>query len=171
MLLRRLVAMAAVIAAVASLSGCEKHYFKSRGAITSSGGELAAWTRQVQGCSPDPLDGLPVGQSITLFTFYWDNPVERDLLHVKKVTPPNNLLERLEIKRQGSGIQGTLETAKIKPDTVLDSTDCSTIRATTRPGRPVIQGGRPTVDGTLDLDCQVAGSHLTASVKFSGCEY
>ncbi len=153
------------------LGGCERHFFKSQGVITSDGGELAAWSRPVQGCSPDPLDGMPPDKSSTVFTFYWDNPVERDVLNMKRIIPPRNLLERLEITRQPNGLQATMKTAKLPNDTVLDSSDCSTLKATTARGKPVIAGGRPSVDGTLDLDCRVGGSHLTASVQFTGCEY
>lgn len=153
------------------LGGCEKHYFRSDGTISSSGGELAAWKRPLQGCSPDPLDGLPVGSSSTLFTLYWDNPVERDVLHVRRVKPPQNLLEELEILRDNKGLRGVMKTAKLTSDPVLDASDCTTFKATTKPGPPVIEGGRSTVEGTLELDCRVAGSHVTAAVRFTGCEY
>ncbi len=169
---RRALGLAALlICAAGLLAGCERRFFRSDGVISSDGGALAAWSRPFQGCSPDPLDGLPPEKSSTVFTFYWDNPVERDVLHMRRLTPPRNLLERLEITRKPGGFRGVMKTAKIQPDIVLDSSDCSTFKATTSKGKPVIAGGRPTVDGTLDLDCRVAGSHLTASVRFTGCEY
>jgi len=152
-------------------AGCERHFFRSQGFVTSDGGQLAAWSRPVQGCSPDPLDGLPPGKSSTVFTFYWDNPVERDVLKMQRLTPSSNLPERLEITRQPNGLQATIKTAKLPNDTVLDASNCSILKATTSVGNPVIAGGRPTIDGSLDLDCRVAGSHVTASVQFTGCEY
>ena len=160
-----------LVATVLFLGGCERHYFQSKGAIASSGGDLAHWSRPLQGCSPDPIDGRPIGQSSTLFTLYWDNPVERDVLHVRRIRPPNNLLEQLEVSRQNGHLLGLMKTARLDQDVVLDASDCSTFKVTTTSDRPVIAGGRPTIDGTLDLDCQVAGSHVTAAVTFSGCEY
>ena len=152
------------------LSGCEEHFFKPQGVVSSDGGELFAWSRPVQGCSPDPLDGQPVGKSATLFTLYWDNPVSREEKE-RHNPPPENKLQRLEISKGSNGVQGLLSTTLIHPDIVLDASVCSTLKATTTPGKPVIAGGRPTVDGTVDLDCRVVGSHLTASVRFTGCEY
>ncbi len=172
MSLPRLLTQTALLLSVALLlAGCERHFFKSEGVITSDGGALAAWSRPVQGCSPDPLDGLPPRQSSTLFTFYWDNPVERDVLHMKRILPPSNLLERLEVTRQPDGLRATMKTAKLPNDIVLNSANCTVLKATKVPGKPVIADGRPTVDGSLDLDCRAAGSHVTASVRFTGCEY
>ncbi len=153
------------------LAGCERHFLKSEGVITSDGGALAAWSRPVQGCSPDPLDGLPPERSSTLFTFYWDNPVERDTLNMKRIIPPRNLLERLEVTRERDGLQATMKTAKLPNDTVFNSSNCTVLKATKGPGKPVIAGGRPTVDGMFEMDCRAAGSHVTASVRFTGCEY
>ena len=164
------VVWALLLGSLCVVTGCERHYFKATGALTSDGGRLFAWTRPVQGCSPDPLDGLPPNKSSTLFTLYWDNPVDRDK-EVRHNAPPENLLQRLEVFRTRDGLAGSLRTTLIAPDTVLDSSVCSTFHATTSPGDPVIAGGRPTLSGTLDLDCRVDDSHLTAHVRFSGCEY
>ncbi len=153
------------------LAGCEHHFFQSQGVLTSEGGALTAWSRAVQGCSPDPTDGLPVGKSSTVFTLYWDNPVEYDLLSRKPLPPKPNQLQQLEVYRTAEGLTGRLRMTRSAPDTLLEPRVCSRFDATTSPDHPVIPGGRPTVDGTLELDCRVAGSHLTASVRFSGCEY
>jgi hypothetical protein len=161
---------ASLTGVVVVLCGCEQHFFKSQGVVSSDGGQLFAWSRPVQGCSPDPLDGQPVGKSATLFTLYWDNPIDRDA-PVRHNAAPENKLQRLEISRGPDGLTGSLKTTLIDPDTVLDSKVCTTFKATTTRGKPVIAGGRPTVNGTLDLDCHVADSHLTASVRFTGCEY
>ncbi len=153
------------------LAGCVQRFFKSQGSLTSDGGTLSAWSRPVQGCSPDPTDGLPVGRSVTLFTLYWDNPVERDLLTMKLHPPKENQLQQLEIQRSGDGFTGLLKRTRIEPSTLLDASVCSTFKVTTSPGKPEIAGGRPTVDGSLDLDCRVQGSHVTAAIRFTGCEY
>ncbi len=163
----------ALAGAACLLTGCERHFFKSQGVVSSDGGQLFRWSRPVQGCSPDPADGEPVGKSATVFTLYWDNPVSREE-KARHNPPPENKLQRLEISRSpGNAGQfvGSLKTTLIASPTVLDEKVCTTLKATTTPGKPVIAGGRPTVDGRLDLDCRVAGSHLTASVRFTGCEY
>lgn len=162
---------ALLLSGAALLAGCERHFFQSSGSVASDGGALAAWSRPVQGCSPDPLDGLSATSTATLFTLYWDNPVDRDYFIKHPPRPKPNQLQQLEVSRTPTGLTGLLKTTKIEPGTVLDSIVCSTFKATASPGKPVIVGGRPTVDGTLALDCRVAGSHLTASVRFTGCEF
>jgi hypothetical protein len=153
------------------LTGCERRFFHSHGALTSDGGQLAAWSRPVQGCSADPLDGLPQGKTSTLFTLYWGNSVDRDLIKKRNPPPRTNQPQNLIVRRGANGPEGLLKTTKRESGTMLDATVCSAFEATTTAGHPVIAGGRPTVDGTLNLNCRVAGSHLTASVTFSGCEY
>lgn len=168
-----LIRITALVCVVVCMGGCERQYFRSHGVVSSDGGQLAAWSRPVQGCSPDPLDGQPVGKSATLFTLYWDNPRKRPDKgkHRPVRLPEPNQLQQLEISRDANGVTGLLRTSLINSDAVLDARSCSKLQATTAPGKPALQGGRPTVNGTLELDCHVADSHLTGSVRFSGCEY
>ncbi len=169
--MKRTLALAASLAcAVSLLSGCEERFFKAQGVVASDGGQLSSWSRPVQGCSPDPLDGQPVGKSATLFTLYWDNPEHRRD-EPKRKLPPGNQLKSIQIARLPDGLAGSVKTTLLDSDVELNGKVCSTLQATTTPGKPVIAGGKPTVDGTLDLDCRVADSHLTASVRFTGCEY
>ncbi len=167
---RALAGSLSLLCAATLLVGCEHHFFRSHGVVASDGGEIGAWSRPVQGCSPDPLDGLPTGKSATLFTLYWDNPVDRE--RPRRHHPSaENQLRSIELMQTPHGLAGVLKTNFGDQDVPLDQNVCSTFQATARPGKPILPGGRPTVSGTLDLDCHVAGSHLTAAVRFTGCEY
>ena len=167
----RLVAAAALAAVLWPLTGCEHHFFRVEGTIASEGGALGTWRSTPKGCSRDPVDGLPEDQSSTMAAFLWDDTLARDPRYQTHSPGASDFPGRLEISRTSSGFAGTLETQKPVGSTSLDATVCSTLQLTSRDGKPIIKGGKPTLEGTLTLDCRVSGSHLTGELRFSGCEY
>jgi hypothetical protein len=123
------------------------------------------------GCSRDPQDGLPEGQSSTIAAFLWDDKLSRDPRYQRHSAGAPNIPGRLEISHAGSGFAGVFESQKPPASTPLDDTVCSTLQMTTYEGKPIIKGGKPTLEGTLRMDCKVAGSHLSGELHFSGCEF
>lgn len=165
-------------ATVASLSftlllsgGCERHFFRAHGKLASEGGSFGDWASTPQGCSRDPSDGRPDGESATVASFFWENPAARDAkLRENFGRDAPDAPFRLDMLRDGGGFAGRLQTVKT-PGTLLDRTNCVAVRLEGRDQAAAYQAGRPTLSGVLTLDCRVRGSHITAQIQFDHCEY
>ncbi len=161
---------AALLLALLGLTGCS-HYFHATGTLASDGGEIGTFRSTPEGCSRDPADGLPASMSSTVLTFLWEDPAVRDirLRDNHRQAAPNAPL-RLEISRQGGAYVLTLNAVK-SVGTRLDGNTCTTLRVDTQEGPPSVAEGRPTLGGTVQLECGVAGSHIMADIRFERCEY
>ncbi len=78
---------------------------------------------------------------------------------------------RLELSRTPNGPAASLETVRTTLPAVLDQSTCRTLHLETSEGPPVIEGGRPSLRGAVELDCRVNDSHIYGKVRFSGCEF
>ncbi len=155
---------------VLSLTGCYRSVFVAHGTVASNGGALGQWNSQPQGCSRDPQDNLPIGQTSSLFTLLWEDPASHDPAREQHRGIARDGPMRLDIARVGPGFTATLNTVKTR-GTVLDSSTCSLFRADTQQHKPDIREGKPTLAGHLQMDCQTQASHITANVTFTRCEY
>jgi len=162
--------LAGMAVLLSSAMGCEHHFFRTEGAIASDGGPLGSWESAPLGCIRSPAAGPRAGRSATIATFLWDDKFGRDVFYQTHSPGATNFPARLEIAQTASGLTGILETQKPVTSTPLNATVCGTLRMTTHDGKPVIKGGKPTLEGTLTLDCRVEGSHLSGELRFSGCE-
>jgi len=163
---------------VASLSllllatGCRPDHFTEHGNLRSQGNFRNTWLWHPQGCTRDPFDGLPVGQSRSIATLLWANPGLRN----SKLSNPNHSPDaplRLEMQApegQPDEVVATLHSVD-QGGILLDKTSCSTLTLHTQENPPNHAGGRPTLSGELQLDCRTDESHLTATIKFDRCEY
>ncbi len=156
--------------ALLGAAGCEPHFFDVQGTIASDGGELLTWRTAPQGCSRDPADGEPPASTATVATFLWEGPMNEDRPAQQKGRATPGPL-RLEIARSGAGFAGHLTTTSNPKGATLDGSDCKTFSLETHPGPPEFSGGKPTLSGTLALDCTTNGSHVTANLRFSGCTF
>jgi hypothetical protein len=152
-------------------AGCEHHYFQAHGALNSDGGTLGRWHEVPEGCSLAPVDGLPVGQSSTLATLVWLDPLAKDPSRERHRAAAANVPLRLTMLRAGNATVADLTMMHSDQPIRLDSRVCSSMSVSTKPGKPEFPGARPTLDGSLQLQCQVDDSHLEANLHFSGCEF
>ena len=70
--------IALLTVAVLAATGCQSGFFSERGTMASDGPYPNTWKWHPQGCTRDPFDGLPVGQSKSIVTLLWANPGLRD---------------------------------------------------------------------------------------------
>ena len=152
-----------------TLPGCGS-YFTASGKIASSGGDLGTWRESPEGCSRDPFDGLPAGESSTILTFLWNDPGVRDPLRdLHRSTAPNFPM-RLEVARAPTGYTLKLDTVKTKA-TEFDSRTCTSFVVETQEAAPDIREGKPTLAGSVRFSCPANGGTLTADVRFKRCDY
>ena len=153
-------------------SGCNRHRTRVLGFVASSGGVLGVWRSQPSGCSRAPFDGLPVGQSKSVVTFLWQDQTFMAPMRQMHNDPGTvQVPVRLELARSGTSYVASLATAKTNAATRLDEHVCSMLRLDSRQTAKAIPEGKPTLAGHLDMDCEVNGGHLTASLEFAGCSY
>ena len=160
------------LAVLLVLTGCQSEFFTESGTMSSSGSWLNTWQWHPQGCTRDPFDGKPVGQSKSIMTLIWENPGLRDVRLANPNHSPDAPL-RLEVEpdpRAPGHVRATLHTI----DTggiLLDEKVCSTLKLHTQEQPAVRASGRPTLSGELELDCHAHESHITVSISFQRCEY
>ncbi len=166
----RRVQACAVAACALLLAGCDPGFFKAEGTVASDGGGLGRWTSAPEGCSRDPFDGLGRAHTRSVLTLLWNDPSVKDPLRDKhRATAPDAPM-RLEIARAATGYEATLETVK-SVGTRLDGSVCGRLEVETAEHRAEFREGQRTLSGTVKMDCRVKGSHLTADVQFSRCDY
>jgi len=161
------------LAVVLAFTGCQSEFFAERGAMISQGDYHHTWQWHPQGCTRDPFDALPAGQSKSILTLLWEDPGLRD----SRLAYPNDAPDaplRLEFQPAPGGSPGevvatlhTVHNAGIR----LDSSVCSTLRLRTQEHPALRPSGSPTLSGELQLDCRAGSSHLTAHITFERCEY
>jgi hypothetical protein len=165
----RVLTLALLLAAV----GCRSEFFSESGTMASTGNYRNTWNWHPQGCTRDPFDGLPVGESKSIVTLLWENPGVRDPTLGSPEKAPDAPL-RLEFTPAPGAAAGevaaTLHTID-NPGLSLDNRVCSTLRLRTHEHSAAHPGGRPMLSGELHLDCRVNDSHYTADLEFSHCEY
>lgn len=153
--------------------GCNSDTFTEQGAMRSQGNYRNTWQWHPQGCTRDPFDGLPVGNSKSIVSLIWENPGFRDV----KLSNPNwspDAPLRMDFEPARSGDRGEVQATLHTIDTggiLLDKSVCSTLKLQTQEHAAGQAGGRPTLSGELELECRVHDSHMTATIQFQGCEY
>ena len=55
--------------------------------------------------------------------------------------------------------------------TRFDGRTCTRLQLTTHEEGAAVTEGRPTLAGTLGMDCRVTGDRVTADVEFKQCEW
>ena len=164
-------AKALAVFSFALLAGCEHRFFQAAGAVASDGGSLGRWLATPQGCSRDAASGQTTAGASPVVSLAWFDPYIHDRLSPEqRLRRPNSPLW-LELQRGPAGLVARLRTVQTETVTTLDASSCSTLDLTTFEGKPALPDGRPTLQGTLHLDCRVHDSHVTAQVRFAGCEY
>jgi len=166
-------ARAAILLLLFVATGCRPKIFSVHGGLRSQGSFRNTWQWRPQGCSRDPFDGLPTGESKSIATFLWAHPGLRKQMIGEQSGAPDAPL-RLELLPTRDGQPGdvvaTLHTVQ-HGGILLDKKACATLNLK-RQERPADHaGGRPTLSGELQLDCQANDSHITADLKFERCEY
>jgi hypothetical protein len=156
--------------------GCAHHYFKVEGSLASDGGELGTWRSRPLGCSRDPVPPPQVGVYEDVATLLWDDGLSRDNWRLAHSPYQGNKPGRLELWRRKDGpeagkIYGRMEMQKPVSAVTLDPSHCGILRLETGQGQRLIEGGRPTLKGTLVMDCQVGTSRVRGDLEFSGCEF
>ena len=162
----RSVAAAAILCA---LTGCEHHFFTAHGSIVSDGGGLGTWRTAPLGCTRDPQDGAKPGEpTTTVAEFLWRDTGQS---HRALKWYPERPIRLTVSHAPDGGYAGMLELAPRPLSITLDTTICTRLEVQTHESAPQIRGGHPALDGRVQLDCRVQGSHLTADLRFAGCEF
>jgi hypothetical protein len=163
--------LAFALALAAGVTGCEPS-FRAHGNVSSVGpASKDNWRSTPQGCTRDPFDGRPPDKTRSILTLLWEDPSMRDPKFYDTGTAPDSPM-RLEFSRADSvsQISATLHT-RYKAGVPLDTRVCSAFHLTTHEQPAQLPTTRPSLSGELALDCQAAGNHIAASVRFQGCEY
>ncbi len=153
--------------------GCERGSFRAQGALSSVGGALGTWRSTPAGCSRDPFDALPIGESRSVVTFLWEDPAahESDFVRDRDRFTRDDAPLRLEIAHEGVGWAGSLIMVRAKGGVRLDAGDCTTLRLETEERPASHPEGKPSLRGALTMDCWLNGSHLMGDLQFSGCSF
>lgn len=167
------VAWAAGLSLLLLATGCRSDAFTEHGSVRSEGSYGDTWQWHPQGCSRDPFDGLPMGQSKSIATLLWAPPGLRNSKFANVFHSPDAPL-RLELLPTRDGEPGdvvaTLYTVH-RGGILLSKTACSTLKLQTQEHPADHAGGRPTLSGELQFDCHANDSRLTADIEFARCEY
>ena len=149
----------------AGLTGCGPTFFSAKGTLSSTGGQLDQWSQTPLGCHRDVFDG----DTSKLMTFSWGNPNASDpdsSVH-NKTRPAFPIL--LSIEKDGAALNGHLQTSKAG-EADLNAADCKVFKLQTKEHHKGFAEMNPPLDGTLTLDCQTPGSHVTGDIAFKHCE-
>ena len=153
--------------------GCKRDAFTEHGSVRSRGNYRNTWQWHPQGCTRDPFDGLPVGESKSIATLLWAPPGLHKSLHGDQSNAPDAPL-RLELLAARDGqpddVVATLHTVH-RGGILLDKMVCTTLKLHTQEHPADHAGGRPTLSGELQLDCHANDSHITANIQFEQCKY
>ena len=164
--------LALALAVLLATTGCQSEFFTEHGTMTSTGTWRNTWQWYPQGCTRDPFDAQPMGQSKSIVTLLWENPGLRDVRLANKEHSPDAplRLEFMPAPNAPGRVQATLHTINTG-GILLDDKVCSTLKLTTQEHPAVRASGRPNLSGDLDLDCRANASHITAQISFERCEY
>ena len=157
--------------ALLSITGCSRGFFTARGVLSSDGGTFGHWSAKPQGCSRDPIDSRPSATSASIASFFWENPADHDInLRDQNAPRAPDAPLRLDFLTEKGGVIARFETVKTA-GTRLDPTVCTTLSLQTNESPATYANGRPTLAGTVHLDCRLKGSHLTGNFQFRRCEF
>jgi len=156
------------------LTGCSSTAFHVTGVVANDAPVLRDAYRSVpQGCTRDPFDGRPPGQSSSIATFVWEEPGMRDPSVDNRDTAPDAPL-RLEFSHlspdPSTPVVATLHT-RYKPGIALSQKVCADFRFTAQEHPARAPETRPSLSGAFTLDCRVHGDHITADVHFEHCDF
>jgi hypothetical protein len=151
--------------------GCNRGFFAAHGTLSSDGGTFGHWNSKPVGCSRDPIDGRPSPTSASIASFFWEDPADHDIRLRDQNAPmaPDAPL-RLDFLKDNGAVIARFETIKT-PGTRLDVSVCTTLNLQTSEQPATYADGRPTLRGTVQLDCRLKGSHLTGNFQFQRCEF
>lgn len=162
--------LAPVLLLTLALTGCERHFFQPHGDLVLDDAPFGSWHGPVQGCIRAPSHPLVPSRAKTIVSFLWVKPTNDDERTARHL-PQYNAPVELDVAQQDGQFTGTLSTYYTPLGDPLDARSCRTLSLTTQEDTPELAGGRPTLSGTLDLDCRIRSAHITAHIQFSGCEY
>jgi hypothetical protein len=153
------------------LTGCIRRSFSSHGVVANSGPTSRdTWRSSPQGCTRDPSDGKPIGQSQTLFSLIWEDPGHRDPKLANRDKAPDAPL-MLDVLQPPTGPTVVILHTRYQAGMRLDAATCSQLRITTEEHPAVEPAPRPALSGTLTLNCTLPGRSITAQVTFDRCEF
>ena len=131
---------------------------------------MGSWKAQPQGCSRDAWDGKPLAETSEVVSFFWEDWFDQHQIKgMQRAEEPDAPL-RLDLYREGGGVAGRLQTV-VHPGVTLNRTLCRQLDVQTSEQPATYAEGRPTLRGTVRLDCDLKSGHLTADVTFSRCEF
>jgi hypothetical protein len=163
-----------LIVAALLLTGCNSTAFHATGAVANDVPVLRDAFRSVpQGCTRDPFDGRPAGQSTSIAAFVWEDPGIRDSAVDNRDTAPDAPM-RLEFSHlspdPASPVEATLHT-RYKAGIPLSPRVCAQFQFSSRQNPPHPPETRPSLAGEFVLDCRNHTDHITADVHFRNCDF
>ena len=160
------------VCACLALTGCSRHFFSVRGEIGTNGPAFGQWASAPQGCSRDPIDGLPDGSTDTLATFFWQDPaVSNPMLRDHRMAHVPDAPDRVNLLRSPTGGYAVRVKTVETGGWLIHPEDCTRLDVETHEQKPAFAGGRPSLAGTIHFDCRVKQSRVFADLAFSRCDY
>ena len=154
-----------------ALLGCHRGLFNAKGQVGTDGPAFGTWASPPQGCSRDPMDGLPDSQTSTLATFFWEDPADHNIMlrdHHMDVVP--DAAQQLNLIRVPGGYSVRIKTVQTA-GTLLTAKDCSTFKIDTHEQPAGFAGGRPALGGEVHLECSYQQSRVFANFTFDRCDF
>lgn len=149
----------------AGAGGCGGRGFHAEGMLTSRGGRLETWSWRPQGC----VRGVDKDGRVA--SLLWIDPVRRDASRANQHQfTVEDAPVRLDLSQVGGEPVAVLETVRTE-GTEFNGRNCGTLTLETHEGGPTLREGRGSLGGRLRMDCEVRGQHVTAEIKFEGCDY
>lgn len=151
------------------LAGCARPGFHVRGELASEGDVLETWRWRPQGCIRAVQNNQT--QAEQLASLLWIDPARRDATRAPgQQNSWKDAPVRLDLQRVNGEPVAILETIKTG-GVEFNQENCRTLTLNTRERPPASGGRRGSLGGSLHLDCEVRGQHVTAQIEFEGCEY
>ena len=153
------------------LAGCSGREFHVDGVLASEGGRSGTWSCRPQGCIRASRVAEGVSDPARVASLLWIDPVRRDASRANgNQFRVADAPIRLDLALAGGEPIAVLETVRTR-GTEFNRRNCRTLTLEIQEERPTKPEGRPALAGRVQMDCEVRGSHVTADVRFRGCNY
>ncbi len=171
----RLVRVSGVVGLVLLVgAGCERRFFWSKGTVASEGGRLGHWDLAPRACARGLGVTLGAGRLQSVATLLWEDQRLRGKKYrdhaLERASDLPLRLDLVQDDAEGKGLVAVISTMK-SAGTRMDGTNCRKLQLDTHEEGAALPEGRPTLAGTLMMDCAVNGNHLRADVQFRQCEW
>ena len=155
-------------------AGCERRFFWTRGAVASEGGRLGTWHLAPQACARGLTTAMGADRVQSVATLLWQDQrlrgkKYRDHAYERAGDLPLRL-DLVQDDAEGKGLVAVLGMMK-SGGMHLDGATCKRLQLESHEEGAAVEGGRPTLAGTLAMDCTLDGNHITADVQFNQCEW